>query len=411
MTARVHHFPVGYGVRDGVLTVAGKRVDHWAAEIGETPFFLYDRSLIEQRVRETRAALPADVCLHYAMKANPMPAVVQLMAGLTDGLDVASGGELTRALGLGLNPTTISFAGPGKRDAELALAITSGATLNVESETEVERAGRIARSLGMKANIAVRVNPAFEIRGAGMRMGGKPQPFGIDEAHVPPVLARLASDEFNFTGFHVYGGSQNLSADLVLESQGQTIDMILRLSAAAPRPPQHINLGGGFGIPYFPGDTPLDISRVGTGLDQHLVRARAALPGSTFILELGRYLVGEAGVYITRIIDRKISHGETFLITDGGLHHQLAASGNFGQVIRRNYPVAVATNMVAGADEMVTVVGCLCTPLDRLAEKIPLPVANSGDLICVFQAGAYGLTASPTGFLSHPVASEHLVPR
>jgi diaminopimelate decarboxylase len=409
MTTKVHHFPAGYGVSDGVLTVGGKRVDHWAAEIGETPFFLYDRALIEQRVADTRAALPQDVHLHYAMKANPMPAVVQLLAGLTDGLDVASGGELTRALGLGLNPETISFAGPGKRDAELALAITSGATLNVESELEVERAGRIATSLGMAANIAVRVNPAFEIRGAGMRMGGKPQPFGIDEERVPAVLARLASAEFNFTGFHVYGGSQNLNADLLVEAHGQTIDMILKLSASAPRPPRHVNLGGGFGIPYFPGDTPLDISRVGRGLDQHLVRARAALPQTAFMLELGRYLVGEAGVYITRVIDRKMSHGETFLVTDGGLHHQLAASGNFGQVIRRNYPVAIATNMVASPLEPVTVVGCLCTPLDRLAEKMPLPMAKAGDLICVFQGGAYGLTASPTGFLSHAVASEHLV--
>jgi diaminopimelate decarboxylase len=406
---KVHHYPAGYDVQDNVMTVAGERVDRWVDKVGATPFFLYDRNLLTRRVAETKAALPNDVHLHYAMKANPMPDLVAHMASLTDGLDVASGGELVRAIGLGIDSETISFAGPGKTDSELALAIATGATLNVESETEVERAGRIAMAMGVSANVAVRVNPSFEIRGAGMRMGGRPQPFGVDEERVPALLSFLIPPIFNFIGFHVYGGSQTLNADLVIDAQSQTIDMVARLSQFAPQPPRQVNLGGGFGIPYFPGDTPLDIDLVGAALAQKLAEIRANLPDTQFVLELGRYLAGEAGVYITRVIDRKQSHGETFLITDGGLHHQLAASGNFGQVIRRNYPVANATNMVDDEAETVTIVGCLCTPLDRLAEKVILPKAETGDLICVFQAGAYGLSASPTAFLSHPVAGEYLV--
>ncbi len=407
--SKVHHFPSGYGVADGVLTVAGKPVTKWAREIGQTPFFLYDRALIAQRIAETRAALPKDIHLHYAMKANPMPELVSFVAALTDGLDVASGGELSRAVGLGVKAADISFAGPGKTDSELALAIILGATLNVESETEVERIAKIAMLLKKTARVAVRVNPSFELRGAGMRMGGRAQPFGIDEERVPELLSQLTPPLFDFQGFHIYGGSQNLNTDLLIDAQQQTLDMVVRLAAHAPSAPSQVNLGGGFGIPYFPGDRPIDIIRLGKMLAAALPKVRAKLPDTVFVLELGRYLVGEAGVYVAKVIDRKMSHGETFLVTDGGLHHQLAASGNFGQVIRRNYPVAVATRMAEQAQEFVTVVGCLCTPLDRLAEKTSLPKAAPGDLVCVFQAGAYGLTASPTAFLSHPVAPEHLV--
>jgi diaminopimelate decarboxylase len=409
MIEKIHHFPSGFEDIDGVMTVAGRRVTDWAREIGSTPFFLYDRNLITKRVTETRAALPKDVKLHYAMKANPMPGVVVHTAGQTDGLDVASGGELVRALSLGVDPFTISFAGPAKTDSELALAVSCGATLNVESETEISRLAAVAHALNRVAKVAIRVNPGFEVRGAGMRMGGRAQPFGIDEDRVPAVLQYLGSSALDFVGFHIYAGSQNLSADLVIEAQANTIDLVLKLSASAPRPPRMINLGGGFGIPYFPGDLPLDITRVGSALNKSLHPLRTALPEAKVALELGRYLVGEAGIYVTRVIDRKISHGETFLITDGGLHHQLAASGNFGQVVRRNYPVVIATKMNQLATEKVTVAGCLCTPLDRLADRVTLPIAGPGDLVCVFQAGAYGLSASPVGFLSHGVADERLV--
>jgi diaminopimelate decarboxylase len=408
--AKAHHFPAGYPVVEGELMIAGQSAKTWVEAHG-SPLFLYDRSLMTVTLEATRAALPEGVEIHYAMKANPHPGVVAHMAAISDGLDIASGGELRLALAAGADPAQISFAGPGKRREEIDAGLAAGVLFNVESATEVERVRARAAALGRPARVAVRVNPAFEMRGAGMRMGGRPQPFGIDEADVPAVLALLGEAPFQFEGFHVYLGSQTLSASAVTEAQEKTLAMLARLSAQAPQPPKLLNIGGGFGIPYFPGDLPLDIVAVGEGLKAALQTWRPQLFGARIVTELGRYLVGEAGVYLTRIIDRKTSYGEIFLVTDGGLHHQLAASGNFGQVLRRNYPVALASRMSHNGtvDETVTVVGCLCTPLDRLAERCVLPTSEIGDVVAVFQAGAYGASASPAGFLSHPGAAEIVV--
>jgi diaminopimelate decarboxylase len=257
--------------------------------------------------------------------------------------------------------------------------------------------------------VAIRVNPDFDLKASGMRMGGGAKPFGIDAERVPAVLAQVAALGAAFEGFHVFAGSQNLSADSLIEAQAKTLELVARLSEAAPRPPRHVNIGGGFGIPYFPADVALDVAAVGAALGERLRDRPAALRDTRFNLELGRYLVGEAGVYLTRVVDVKQSHGERFVIVDGGMHHQLAASGNFGTVIRRNYPVANATRFGAAATTVANVVGCLCTPLDRLGEKVALPQTEVGDLIAVFMAGAYGLTASPTAFLGHAPPREILV--
>jgi diaminopimelate decarboxylase len=408
MTNAQRYFPSGFPVQNGQLVVAGRSAMDWVSAHG-SPLFLYDRALMSARVATTRAALPRGIDIHYAMKANPHADVVAHMVGITDGIDIASAGELQLALAAGADPEHMSFAGPGKRVAEIDAALLAGVLINLESQTELERVQARAETLGRLARVAVRINPAFELRGAGMRMGGRPQPFGIDESAVPAVLAQLGEAPFAFEGFHVYLGSQTLQADAVLDAQEKTLALLGKLSAMAPAPPKRLNIGGGFGIPYFPADQPLDISAVGHGLASALQRHRATIGSARIIVELGRYLVGEAGVYLTRIIDRKSSYGETFLVTDGGLHHQLAASGNFGQVLRRNYPVALANRMSQSGTETVTVVGCLCTPLDRLAERYDLPLAEPGDLIAIFQAGAYGATASPTAFLSHPQANELVV--
>ena len=403
------HIPPGFTAVDGELGIAGRPASHWVTEAGGTPLFVYDRGLIAQRVASLRAALPAEVELHYAIKANPMRELVRWMGGQVDGLDVASAGELRVALDAGVDPADISFAGPGKRDAELELAITSGILINIESDGELERAAAIAARLGKRPRVAVRVNPSFDLKASGMRMGGGAKPFGVDAERVPDLLRRIGELDLDFEGFHLFAGSQNLSADSLIEAQAKTIELLAELAASAPRPPRIANIGGGFGIPYFPADKPLDVARVGAALGERLADRPANLRDTRFVIELGRYLVGEAGVYLTRVIDRKVSHGETFLIVDGGMHHQLAASGNFGTVIRRNYPVANASRFAAPADETANVVGCLCTPLDRLAEKAELPAAQPGDLIAVFMAGAYGLTASPTAFLGHPQPREILV--
>jgi diaminopimelate decarboxylase len=343
------------------------------------------------------------------MKANPMPALVCFMAGLVEGIDVASAGELKVALDAGADPDEISFAGPGKREAELRQAVAAGVLVNVESMREVGLLARIGNELGLAARVAVRVNPDFELKGSGMRMGGGPKQFGVDVEQVPELLSAVARAGLAFEGFHLFAGSQNLRADSICEAQLKSYELALRLAELAPAAVRFLNLGGGFGIPYFPGEEPLDLQPIGDNLARLAARARSEMPDAAVVIELGRYLVGEAGVYVTRIVDRKVSRGQVFLVTDGGLNHHLSASGNFGQVIRKNYPVTIGNRCEPGPREVASVVGPLCTPLDLLADRMDLPVAQVGDLVVVFQSGAYGASASPQAFLGHPPCIEVLV--
>jgi diaminopimelate decarboxylase len=390
--------------------VGGIALERLAARAGQTPFFAYDRQLLTERIELLRSTLPAGIDLSYAVKANPMPAVVQHLSGLVDSFDVASAAEMLVALDTPMPSNRVSFAGPGKTPAELTQAIAAGVTIEMESETEAERVTMIGERLGIRPRVAVRVNPDFQVKGSGMRMGGGPQQFGVDAEKVPALLDELARADLEFLGFHIFAGSQNLNAEILCEAQRKTVELALRLAEASPLPIRYLNLGGGFGIPYFEKDQPLDLPAIGHNLEGLLADAiRANLPDARVVIELGRYIVGECGVYVTRVVDRKESRGKTFLVVDGGMHHQLAASGNFGQVIRRNYPVAIGNRTGDAATETVSVVGCLCTPLDLLADGASLPRADVGDLVVVFQAGAYGLTASPTAFLSHPAAVEVLV--
>ncbi|GAA1935243.1 pyridoxal-dependent decarboxylase, exosortase A system-associated [Nocardioides hwasunensis] len=393
---------------DGRLEVGGVPLDRLAARVGSTPFFAYDRELVSRRVAEVRAALPDDLDLGYAVKANPMPAVVQHLATQVDTLDVASAGEMAIALDTGTPAERVTFAGPGKTDDELRRAVAAGVLVEVESEGEVRRLLAAGRDLGLVPRAAVRVNPDFAVKGSGMRMGGGPQQFGVDAEAVPDLMALMADLGLPLEGFHVFAGSQNLHAAILAEAQDRTVDLLLELAKQAPAPISYVNLGGGFGIPYFEKDERLDLGAVGDNLERLCSeRLRPVLGDIRIGIELGRYLVGEAGVYVTRVVDRKMSRGTTYVVVDGGMHHQLAASGNFGQVIRRNYPIA--TDGAAREPEEVTVVGSLCTPLDLLGDRVRLPRVEVGDLVVVHQAGAYGLTASPTAFLGHPAPAEVLV--
>jgi len=360
-------------------------------------------------VASLRKALPPAIKLHYAMKANPMPAVVGFMAGLVDGIDVASGGELKVALDAGADPQEVSFAGPGKRTPELRQAVASRVLVNVESPREVVELQRISQELGLPARVAVRVNPDFELKGSGMKMGGGPKQFGIDVEQMPQLLADIGRAGLDFEGFHLFAGSQNLRPESICEAQQKSYELALRLAADAPAPIRFLNLGGGFGVPYFPGEQRLDLASIGDNLAQLLERAGAEMPQVSFVIELGRYMVAEAGIYVTRIVDRKVSRGQVFLVTDGGLNHHLSASGNFGQVVRKNYPVTIGNRVDAGPVETVSVVGPLCTPLDLLADRMALPPARVGDLVVVYQSGAYGASASPQAFLGHPPCTEVLV--
>lgn len=391
-----------------MLHIGGIPLDRLAERVGSTPFFAYDRALITERVTMLKAKLPDDINLGYAIKANPMPAVVQHLAGLVDAFDVASALEMRVALDTPMPADKVSFAGPGKRETELRQAVAAGITVELESETEARRVVKAGEDLGIRPRVAVRVNPDFAVKGSGMRMGGGPQQFGVDAERVPQLLKELSA--LDVEGFHIFAGSQNLKADILCQAQQKTVELALRLADQTHTQVRYLNLGGGFGIPYHEKDSPLDLDPIAANLDELMEqRIRPNLPDAKVQLELGRYLVGEAGFYVTRVVDRKESRGKVFLVVDGGMHHQLAASGNFGQVIRRNYPLVVGNRMAEEPVGDATVVGCLCTPLDLLGDNVALPAAEIGDLIVLFQAGAYGLTASPTAFLSHPAPAEVLV--
>jgi diaminopimelate decarboxylase len=401
--------PPGFAMIDGQLAVGTRTARALVAEAGSTPLFVYSAAMIRRRVRDLLASLPNRVALHYAVKANPYGPVLALMSELVDGFDIASAGELALVLDAGIAPNRISFAGPGKRNAELEMAISQGVTLNVESEGEAVRALDIAAQLGISPRLAIRVNPSFDLKGSGMKMGGGAKQFGVDAERVPALARMIIAGGAEWRGFHIFAGSQALSTAAIIDTQAQSLALAAELAEASGAALPHCNLGGGLGIPYFPGDEPVDLAAIGTALGEALSKVPEVLAETQFCLELGRFLVGEAGVYLTEIIDRKVSHGEVFLVTDGGLHHQLAATGNFGTVVRRNYPVAIATKFDAAVEEEASVVGCLCTPLDRLAEKGGFPRAEVGDLVAVFCAGAYGASASPAQFLGHGPAAEMLV--
>lgn len=405
-----HEHVAAFGTVDGELQVGGMPLSRLAARVGSTPFFAYDRALLDERVALLRRLLPARIELSYAMKANPMPAVVQHLARLVDRIDVASAGEMQHALDTTMRPDRVSFAGPGKTPAEIHRAVAAGVIVEVESATELRRVIAAGDELGLAPQVAVRVNPDFAVKGSGMRMGGGPQQFGIDAEQVPAVLAEF-DGRVDVLGFHVFAGSQNLNADVIAEAQMRTVELVTDLAGHLPSPLRYVNLGGGFGIPYTARDRPLELERVAENLAR-LVDGPLAerFPEASPVIELGRFIVGECGVYVTRVVDRKVSRGRTYLVVDGGMHHQLAASGNFGQAIRRNHPLVVGTRAGQRAAEVMSVVGCLCTPLDLLGDGVELPAdARIDDLVVIFQQGAYGLTASPTAFLGHPAPAEILV--
>ena len=409
LTFQQHAPHTGFAVVDDCLQIGGRPLTQLAEEIGHTPFYAYDRALLTQRVELLRRTLPREAHLHYAIKANPMPEVVAHLGALTDGLDVASAGELRIALASGMTPHNISFAGPGKAVAELREAVLAGVTVNLESETEMHRLAALGRELGQRPRAAVRVNPDFELKTSGRKMSGGPTQFGVDAERVPQMLAELGKLPLQFVGFHIFSGSQNLRADAICEAQRKSVALAIELARHAPGPVQLLNIGGGFGVPYFAGETPLDLEPIAANLRTLSVQVRQAFTQAELVLELGRYLTAEAGVYVSRVIDRKVSRGQVFVITDGGLHQHLAASGNFGQVIRKNYPVLVGNRVQGKEREVVSVVGPLCTPLDLLADRMEMARADIGDLIVVLQSGAYGLTASPLRFLGHPAPAEVLV--
>jgi diaminopimelate decarboxylase len=380
------------------------------AETYGTPLFVYDRAVMDAQVDVLRAALPSCFSVYFSIKANPNGAVVKHFLSRGCGLEIASAGEFEAALDAGCDAKNILFAGPGKTVAELELVLSYGiGEIHIESLLEAERVGRIARSLGIRAQVAIRVNPAGEAEGGAMRMGGRPAPFGVDEEILEEAVNTVCGDAaLEFRGIHLFAGTQILDADVLVSQYRHGLEIARRAAHRAGGPLATVDFGGGLGVPYFAHERELDLERVREGLATLFseIESDSLFSGTRFLVEPGRFLTAEAGVYIARVNDVKVSRGKKFVIVDGGMNHHLAASGNLGQTIKRNYPVALVNKLSAPNAEVVDVVGPLCTPLDTLARNVELPSAEVGDLFGIFQSGAYGRSASPLAFLSHPAPPE-----
>ena len=401
-----------FGVSNGELRVGGVGICALAEKYG-TPTFVYDKGVMDRKLGALRAALPPRFSISYSVKANPNLSVIRHLLARGCGLEIASAGEFQLALQAGCDAQDVLFAGPGKSPAELEFVLSNAiGEIHLESVVEAKRVAEISCRLSVKANVAVRVNPAAEAEGGAMRMGGRPAPFGVDEEILDQVLdAILAESALRFRGIHIFAGTQILEADTLVSQYRHGLAIARRAAQRSGTPLHTVDFGGGLGSPYFAHEKELDLDKVRTRLGAVFaeIESHPDFSGTHFLVEPGRFLVGEAGIYIARITDIKVSRGKKFLILDGGMNHHLAASGNLGQAIKRNYPVALANKMDAPDEEAVDVVGPLCTPLDTVARNVTLPRAEIGDLVAIFQSGAYGRSASPLGFLSHPAPAEILV--
>lgn len=402
----------GLGRRGGELTIGGVGVRALADAYG-TPAYIYDGDAMRRAYRRLQSALTGFAEVYYSIKANPNPAVARLFVEEGAGLEIASSGELARASAAGCPPQRMLFAGPGKAEAELAAAIAAGlGEIHLESHTEIERVAAIARRLGRRVAVAVRVNPIAAAQGGAMRMGGKPAAFGFDEETLADVVAHVtAHHELDLTGAHLFAGTQILDARVLLAQWRHGLDIGRRVAELAGRPLRTLDLGGGLGVPYHAADRPLDLAAVTSGLPElrDTITREPLLREARVLVEPGRWLTASAGIYLMSVNTVKVSRGSRFVITDGGMHHHLAASGNLGQIIKRDYPIIAATRLGETERTQAEIVGPLCTPLDTLGRQTPMPELAPGDLIVVLQSGAYGLTASPVGFLSHPTPVEVLV--
>lgn len=398
-----------FGCSGNTLQIGEIPISDIVAKYG-TPLFIYDEHVLDKKWTSLRRTLPSDFAISYSVKANPNRVLLQYFLSKGCGLEVASGGELYQAIIAGCPSEKIVFAGPGKTESELEMALKEKISeIHAESILEVERIASISRRLGLRGRIALRINPSGEVQGGAMRMGGKPAPFGIDEESVDVVLDRILSDQsIEFCGIHLFMGTQILDHTILVNQYRKGIRLARRVANRLQRPLRTLDFGGGFGIPYFPHEHELDLQKLGAELSVLMeeIKHEPLFEGTQFMVEPGRFLVGEAGIYVMRVNDIKVSRGKKFLIVDGGMHHHLAASGNLGQTIKRNFPVAMLNKLNSLPEETVEVVGPLCTPLDALGRSIKLPKAEVGDLIGIFQSGAYARSASPLGFLSHPTPPE-----
>lgn len=366
-----------------------------------TPFYLFDADAVARRMGSVRSAFQGQAKVYFAVKCNPNLGLLRALLSSADGLDISSGGELAQALLAGYDPQRMSFAGPAKTETELEAAIRVGVGgISVESFSEIDACARVAARLGKRARILLRVNPVLANRAYGVKMGGRPVQFGIDEEDLPQAEARVLAlqAQLDFRGVHAYVGSQCFEPSAVAEATVNALRIAHELEQRTGLTCAKVNLGGGFGIAHGKEGRELDLGALAEMLAPTLTAYRGAHAESELIFELGRYLTAEAGIYVTRAISRKRSRGKIFIGCDGGLNHHLAAAGTFGAALRGNFPLRNLTRPEAPA-LTCNIAGPSCNPTDLLGVEATLPDPAEQDLIGVLMSGSYGLTASPLLFL------------
>ena len=375
-----------------------------------TPFYLYDLNTIREKIRNVKRAFGNTTELFYAVKANSNLEILKSIRDDVDGLDISSSGEMEQTLLAGYDPAVLSFAGPGKTRHELEEAIHIGVgIISVESLRELRDIRDIALAEGLKANIALRVNPRLLTKEFAIKMGGKASQFGIDEEDIEAAVNYIRRNEtsFNFLGIHIYAGTQCMSEEAIAHNVINTLEIAASLRATYGLECQWINLGGGFGVSYYEENKAIDLRVLADRINQAIHDASTGTQ-PRFILELGRYLVADAGIYVTQVVSEKKSRGELYFVLDGGMNHHLAASGNLGSMIRKNYIVKNLSNSI-GPKQACNLVGPLCTPLDLMGKNVSLESPTLGDLIGILNSGSYAFTASPLLFLGHETPIELLI--
>lgn len=395
----------------GKIYIRDFRFEEIADKYG-TPFYLYDLNTIRNKIHNVKRQFGNTIELFYAVKANSNMEILKLIRDDVDGLDISSLGELEQSLLAGYDPAVLSFAGPGKTRHELEEAIHQGVgIISVESLRELRDIRAIALAKGLKANIALRLNPRLLTKEFAIKMGGKASQFGIDEEDVEAAVNYIRRNEtsFNFLGIHIYAGTQCMSEEPIAHNVINTLEIAASLRATYGLECQWINLGGGFGVSYYEENKEIDLKGLADRINQ-AIHEHSTSTGTqpSFILELGRYLVADAGIYVTRVVSEKKSRGEMYFVLDGGMNHHLAASGNLGAMIRKNYIVKNLSNST-GPEQACNLVGPLCTPLDLMGKNVSLESPTLGDLIGILNSGSYAFTASPLLFLGHETPGELLL--
>ena len=397
------------GIAPGALD---RNLAEAAARFG-TPAYVYATDVIEARLAHLRRHFARWFAVSFAVKSNPNPALLGWMRDRLDYLDISSGGEFALAQRAGWDPGLVSFTGPAKQEHELRPAIAAGlGELVVESLREARLADAIARDLGLVQPVLLRIAPTRVPKGFGDQMAGRPVAFGIDAEDMPEILPQIAAlPNLRIIGLHIYSGTQCLRAPAVCENWRIFMQLFAEISATLDLRPEKLIFGSGLGIPYHPGDEELDLAAIAAEIGPELdaFRADPRFAASRLVLELGRYLVGPAGWFVTRVVSVKQSRGSRIAICDGGLNANLAASGNFGMVLRRNYVMHRIGGDEGRAEEKTDISGPLCTSIDKLGSGVALPRMDEGDLLAIHACGAYGPSASPLHFISHRLPTEVLL--